>query len=148
MSKNFLGTFENSIHKMRVVIPAPLKELFSKEAENKVVCTLGKHNSILIYPLDNWLALREKLFNGNDQQRKLWGFFVHWATTPQELEGPGRIRIPEKLLAKAELLDTDKLVIKGQDSYITLWHPDRFETIVEPENEEVPESLDFNDIQV
>ena len=148
MSKNFLGTYENSIHKMRVVIPAPLKELFSKEAENKVVCTLGKHNSILIYPLDNWLALREKLFNGDEQQRKHWGFLVHWATTPQELEGPGRIRIPEKLLAKAGLLETEKLIIKGQDSFITLWHPDRFVSIVEPENEVVPDSLSFNDIQV
>jgi DNA-binding transcriptional regulator/RsmH inhibitor MraZ len=133
---------------MRVVIPAPLKELFSVEAKNKVVCTLGKHNSILIYPLDNWYALREKMFNGSDQQRKHWGFLVHWASTEQELEGPGRIRIPEKLLAKADLLHTDKLIIKGQDSFITLWHPERFASIVEPENEEVPESLDFNDIQV
>ena len=148
MSKNFLGEYENAIHKGRIVFPAPFKELFSEEAENKVVCTLGKHNSILIYPLDNWHALREKLFNGGIEQRELWEFFVHWASPPQELEGPGRIRISDKLLEGADLLKAEKLVIKGHDSFITLWHPDRFKSIVETEKKVIPKNLNFSDIQV
>ena len=148
MGMNFFGTYENSIHKMRVVIPAPLKEQFSKDSDKKVICTLGEHNSIVIFPLDNWLLLREKLSNGTEQQRKHWGFLVHWASTPQELEGPGRVRIPDKLLKRADLWDAEKLVIKGQDSFVSLWHPDRYISVVENEFDEVPESFSFNDIQV
>jgi len=130
------------------VIPAPFKDLFSEEAENMVVCTLGKHDCILIYPLDNWHALRDKLFNGGEEERELWEFFVHWATPPQVLEGPGRIRISEKLLEKADLMKAERLVIKGQDSFMTLWHPDRFKSIVEAEKKNVPRNLNFHNIQV
>jgi hypothetical protein len=41
MSGEFLGIFENSVHKQRVIIPASFKKKFAEEAMRSVVVTLG-----------------------------------------------------------------------------------------------------------
>ncbi|MCL2063674.1 MAG: protein MraZ [Candidatus Cloacimonetes bacterium] len=129
MSGDFLGIYENSVHKMRVVIPAVLKNKFSAAAKETVICTLGPNNSVAIYPLDNWNALKEKLNKGDERSRTLLNNLIDFACLEQKLEGPGRIRIGDELLKTAGIVDS--VIIKGDGSYITLWNPDTFRAIRE-----------------
>jgi division/cell wall cluster transcriptional repressor MraZ len=121
MSGEFLGIFENAVHKQRVIIPAAFKKKFSEEAEKKVVVTLGPNNTIAIYPLDCWKATLERLKNGDEHSHKLRTQLIDFAMTEQELEGPGRVRIHEMLLNEVDI--TDSVVIKGEGHYISLWNP-------------------------
>jgi len=125
MSGQFIGYFENAVHKQRVIIPAAFKKKFSEEARRTVVVTLGPLNTIAIFPLDCWNSFLDKLAAGDDDDQDLRTQLIDFAVTEQELEGPGRIRIPEQLLEEANI--TDSVIIKGELHYISLWNPDEFQ---------------------
>ncbi|HPN41539.1 MAG TPA: protein MraZ [Candidatus Cloacimonadota bacterium] len=124
MSGQFIGYFENAVHKQRVIIPAAFKKKFSEEARRTVVVTLGPLNTIAIFPLDCWNSFLDKLAGGDDDDQELRTQLIDFAVTEQELEGPGRIRIPEQLLAEANI--GDSVIIKGELHYISLWDPAEF----------------------
>ncbi len=124
MSGQFVGYFENSVHKQRVIIPAAFKKKFSEEANRSVVVTIGPLNTIAIFPLDNWVDMLDRLADGDEDDQDLRTQLIDFAVTEQELEGPGRIRIPEQLLAEANIQDS--VIIKGELHYISLWNPDEF----------------------
>lgn len=125
MSGQFIGYFENSVHKQRVIIPAPFKKKFADEARKTVVVTLGPLNTIAIFPLDCWNDMLKRLAEGTEEDQELRTQLIDFAVTEQELEGPGRIRIPEQLLEEANI--TDSVIIKGELHYISLWNPDEFQ---------------------
>jgi len=127
MSGEFLGYSENSVHKQRVIVPASFKKKFSPEANRSVVVTLGPNDTIAIYPLDSWRETLERLKAGDDKARQLRTQLIDFAMLEQELEGPGRVRIHEQLLEDANI--TDKVIIKGEGHYISLWNPDVFSTV-------------------
>ncbi len=127
MSGEFLGTFENSVHKQRVMIPAGFKKKFSEEAKRRVVVTVGPNGTIAIFPLDCWNITLERLKSGNEHSRCLMTQLREFAMTEQELEGPGRLRISEQLLSEAGI--TDSVVIKGEGHYISLRNPEVYKQI-------------------
>lgn len=127
MSGEFLGTFENSVHKQRVIIPAVFKKKFADEAVRSVVVTMGPNDTIAIYPLDNWRATLERLKNGDDHARQLRTQLIDFAMMEQELEGPGRIRIQDMLLEEVGI--TDSVIIKGEGHYISLWNPEAYNAV-------------------
>ncbi|HOQ81184.1 MAG TPA: protein MraZ [Candidatus Cloacimonadota bacterium] len=127
MSGDFLGTFENSVNKQRITIPAPFKAKFSSEAEQNVIITIGPNHSIAIYPLDNWNALQERAENGDEKVKKLIYNLKDFAIPEQPLEGPGRVRISEELLNIANI--NESVIIKGEGSYISLWNPEKFKQL-------------------
>jgi len=124
VSGDFLGTFENSVNKQRVIIPAPFKAKFLHEADQSVIVTIGPNQSIAIYPLDNWNLLKEKANSGDERARRFLNNLIDFACPEQALEGPGRIRISDELLDIANISET--VIIKGEGSYITLWNPEKF----------------------
>lgn len=124
MSGEFLGTFENSVNKQRIIIPAPFKAKFSASAKQGVVVTIGPNNSVAIYPLDNWIQLKDKMKSSDDRSRRFLNNLVDFACPEQQLEGPGRIRISEELLDIANI--SESVIIKGEGSYISLWNPETF----------------------
>ena len=146
MSGQFIGYFENAVHNQRVVIPASFKKKFSDAAMRTVILTAGPRNSIAVYPLDCWNATLEKLAAGDERQRKLRTHLIDCAVTEQELEGPGRIRIPELLLTDADI--TDSVVIKGEQTYITLWNPSEFKAKRQKDREENLREFDTDIYQV
>jgi len=127
MSGEFLGYFENSVHKQRVIVPASFKKKFADEAARSVVVTLGPNDTIAIYPLDSWKDTLVRLKAGDDKARQLRTQLIDFAMTEQELEGPGRIRIHEQLLADSGI--SDSVIIKGEGHYISLWNPEIFNQI-------------------
>ncbi|MBP7899193.1 MAG: division/cell wall cluster transcriptional repressor MraZ, partial [Candidatus Syntrophosphaera sp.] len=61
---------------------------------------------------------------GDEIQRRFRTRLIDCAVTEAELEGPGRIRIPERQLAEAGIKDS--VIVKGEMHYITLWNPDDY----------------------
>jgi len=127
MSGEFLGIFENSVHKQRVIIPASFKKKFSEESRRAVIVTLGANDTIAIYPIDNWHDTLERLKNGTDRNKQLRTQLIDFAMQEQELEGPGRIRIHEMLLDEVNI--SDSVIIKGEGHYISLWNPKVYNAI-------------------
>jgi MraZ protein len=127
MSGEFLGTFENSVNKLRVIIPAPFKARFSAASKQTVICTVGPDNSIAIYPLDNWNNLKDKLKNGDDRAKRLLNHLIDFACPEQQLECNGRFRIGDELLEITGI--SDSVIIKGEGTYISLWNPETFKAI-------------------
>lgn len=121
MSGEFLGIFENSVHKQRVIIPAAFKKKFSEESGRSVIVTLGPNSTIAIYPVDNWESTLLRLKAGNDRANQLRTQLIDFAMMEQELEGPGRVRIHDMLLAEVNIKDS--VIIKGEGHYISLWNP-------------------------
>jgi division/cell wall cluster transcriptional repressor MraZ len=124
MSGPFIGYSENAVHNNRVIIPAAFKRKFAEEANRTVVITVGPLNSIALYPLDSWFATLDALAKGDEIQRRFRTRLIDCAVTEAELEGPGRIRIPERQLAEAGIKDS--VIVKGEIHYITLWNPDDY----------------------
>lgn len=122
MSGEFLGIFENSVHKQRIIIPASFKKKFAEEACRSVVVTLGPNNTIAIYPLDCWKSTLERLKSGDDRAKQLRTQLIDFAMMEQELEGPGRVRIHELLLDEVGIFDS--VILKGEGHYISLWNPE------------------------
>jgi len=122
MSGEFLGIFENSVHKQRVIIPASFKKKFAEEAGRSVVVTLGPNNTIAIYPLDCWKSTLQRLKEGDERAKQLRTQLIDFAQMEQELEGPGRVRIHDMLLSEVEI--DDSVIIKGEGHYISLWNPE------------------------
>ena len=127
MSGGFIGTYENSVHKMRVIIPAQLKSKFSVASKQTVICTTGSDNSIEIYPLDKWNELQDKKDTCSEAEKRIIDIKGWFAIDEQKLEGPGRIRLNEELMEHAGI--TDSVIIKGERSFISLWSPENYQKV-------------------
>ncbi|PID30148.1 MAG: protein MraZ [Candidatus Cloacimonadota bacterium] len=127
MSSEFLGTWENSVNKKRIMIPAELKKKFGPNAKNSVICSFGPDAYIVVYPLDNWKKLSEKLRKGDERQRDLLNDLRDFASPEQSIEGPGRIKLTDELMELAGI--TDKVVIRGEGDFISVWSPEEFRRV-------------------
>lgn len=125
MSGEFLGTFTNSVNKQKwITIPAALKKKFSPMAKQTVVITIGPEENIAIFPLDNWLSKIEVLKSGSDKDIQLLVTLRTFATSEQKVETSGRIKIGNELLEIARI--NDKVIIKGEGNFISVWNPDKY----------------------
>jgi DNA-binding transcriptional regulator/RsmH inhibitor MraZ len=130
MSGEFLGTFENSIHKSRIMIPASFKKKFAPEANKTVIVTIGPDGTVAVFPLDTWLKMREQLETSVEpDDKELLDNLIEFSMPEQELEGPGRVRISDELLKMSSIKDFAK--IKGEGHFITLWNPEKLAAIRE-----------------
>ncbi len=127
MSGEFLGTFENAVHKQRIIIPAEFRKKFSVASKQTVIATMGPYQNIVIYPLDNWAALRDRLKQGTPDQRDLLEYLRHFATPEEQLEGPGRIKLSDELLDEAGI--QSKVVLKGEGDFISVWSPETYKAV-------------------
>ena len=142
MANYFWGEQTNTVHKMRVVIPSQFKSILpeesmdSKESIKTVVVTLGRNGEILVYPVKAW----EKIFKRNAEKNKRFLKYHLKYVYTQELEGPGRIRISEKLQAITGVKDKVEAIIRGEGSHMSIWHPD-----VYAEYEKTTDNIDPNE---
>jgi DNA-binding transcriptional regulator/RsmH inhibitor MraZ len=122
-SGDFLGSAEVSVYKQRFMLPTQFQKKLSPAAKQTFVLTKGTEpNTLVMYPLDNWNLLIQKLKNGSDEDQGLLIELYDYAMTEQALEGPGRLKICSDLLAEAAIQDT--AIIKGDGSYLTIITPE------------------------
>ena len=125
MSGEFLGTFLNSVNKQKwVTIPATFKKKFAPTAKQAVIVSIGPEANIAIYPLDNWKQKIEDLKNGTERDKKLLLNLRTFASSEQKMEANGRIKISDELIEIANI--NEKVIIKGEGNFISVWNPERY----------------------
>ena len=146
MSGEFLGTFKNSVNKLKwITIPAAFKKKFNTQVKQTVVITLGPNGNIAIYPLDNWNEKIDKLKNGTDRDKQLLSNLRTFASSEQKIEQNGRIKIGTELLEIANI--KDKVIIKGSGNYISVWSPQNYEQFRQKRLEEHKKLFNSMDYQ-
>jgi len=124
MSGQFIGSSDNAISNNRITVPAKFKKKFSPSAKETVIVTVGLTNDhIAIFPLDYWNNLCQKLRNGSQDQREALQSYFDYAED-QKIEAHGRIRLKNDILNMTGI--KNKIIIKGEGSYFSLWEPEAF----------------------
>ncbi len=108
--------------KGRMALPTRFRESVQVVAESKLVVTIDmRERCLLMYPLPEWEVVQrklEELSNIREQARLLQRLLIGHATD-LELDGSGRILLPQMLRDFAEL--DKKLVLVGQGNKIEIW---------------------------
>ena len=119
-----IGQYNHSIDdKKRLAIPNKFKSVFGK----KVVVTRGLDTCVFVYTIKEWGKIAEKLVSGSlgsKDSRDLNRFFLSGATEV-EVDGAGRILIPEYLKEFAKL--KDKVIFAGLYSRAEIWNEEEWE---------------------
>jgi len=144
MSGEFLGTYTNSVNKGKwITIPSSFKKKFSPEARNLVVVTIGPGSTLAVFPLDNWQDKINNLKNSSENDIQLMVSLRHFASE-QKMETNGRIKIDDDLLTLINF--DDKVVLKGEGNFISIWKPEDFEKFRQEkiqEHRRLFDSLDY-----
>lgn len=128
MSVVFLGRYSHNLDaKGRIALPARFRD---KLAEG-VVVTRGFDPCLLVYPLDAWMPLAERvaaLSISDPDVRKLRRMLFADAVDVQ-LDGQGRVLIPSELRAYASI--EREAVVVGVHTFIEIWTPETWEAQAE-----------------
>ena len=117
--------------KGRLAIPSRYRERLLARSDGQVVVTVDRSFCLLIYPLSDWEEIERKLNRLpalNKQARRLQQFMVGYATD-LELDGHGRILLPQALRDFAELGRQTMLI--GQGNRFELWDEERWNARLE-----------------
>lgn len=124
----FLGRHNHNLDaKGRLALPARFRD---KLAEG-VVVTRGFDPCLLVYPLDAWMPLAERvaaLSISDPDVRKLRRMLFADAVDAQ-LDGQGRILIPSELRAYASI--EREAVVVGVHTFMEIWIPETWESQAE-----------------
>ena len=133
----FMGTFYNSIDaKNRIIIPSKHRESLG----GKCVITKGMDKCLVIYSIEDWEKMVEKIAQLPESDADVRAFIRHRFANAQECEfdKQGRINIPVQL---KEYAGIDKeLVTLGAMKTIEIWSRELWET---PDNEGNMDDNDF-----
>ena len=116
------GEFEHVIdEKGRMFIPSK----FRAELGCRFVLTKSVNNCLVAYPTADWEAFEEKLKSyPSNKATPLLRFFVG-SSQDMELDGQGRILVPQKLRSYAGL---DKnIVVVGMIDHLEIWDAEAWE---------------------
>ena len=114
--------------KGRLAIPTRYREEILRLANGRMVITVDRDHSLLLYPLPEWEEIERKLVklpSFNLQARRLQRLLIGHATEV-ELDGNGRILLPPLLREFASL---DKAVVMiGQGNKFEIWDEAKWNT--------------------
>ena len=121
----FIGEHLHTIDsKKRIAIPSK----FRKEIGKSVVITRGMDECLVVYPLEEWKILADKLSKLPISQKEARRFarIILGGATKVELDKLGRILIPDYLKEYAGL--NKNVVITGLYNRLEIWDKHKWET--------------------
>lgn len=122
----FLGQYVHTIdEKGRLTIPAKFRGPLSAG----LVITRWLDRCLVIYPMETWRVLRERIAGLPTTDRNVRDFrrLVYAGATDTVPDGQGRVNIPQPLREYAGL--DGQVVIVGCDNYIEVWSPEAWEEV-------------------
>lgn len=137
----FIGEYTASIDdKARVNIPAK----FRPNLKNKVVVTRGLDNSLVLYTLDEWKKLAEKLASLpiSTANTRAFSRLMLAGAMDCDIDKQGRIILPGYLKEYAKI--SKKIVFAGLYSRIEIWSEElwnKYKTQTERDSNEIAEQL-------
>ncbi len=123
----FIGHFTHTIDsKGRLSIPVKFREEINSDSKGIVYITTDLDPCLVVYTLDEWNALLEKInnFPVMNQGVKAYRRLLFSRATECTLDKQGRILIPQNLRDYAGLSGDTYLV--GNDKKIEIWHPKKW----------------------
>lgn len=119
----FIGSYAITMDaKGRMAIPAKVRDALASVCEGRLVVTAHtEERCLLVYPEPQWLDLQPKieaLPNIHRKARRMQRLLLGYAT-PMELDGNGRVLLPQTLRDYANL--EKKLMLIGQGKKLELW---------------------------
>jgi MraZ protein len=112
--------------KGRLKIPAIFRGLVQARSGVDVFVTSVKGDSVLIYPIDVWSELEERVLKAPTQNPALKRFMdrVSYFGQPGELDPQGRVLIPQRLRQGASIVGEVRVL--GRINYLEVWNEQRF----------------------
>lgn len=113
----FIGEYTHTAdEKKRISLPSK----FRKELGSKVVVTRGVDNCLFLYPHKTWLEIsNETTREGHLKRDTRYTRFLYSGASEVEVDGSGRVLVPEFLREFAELKNT--VVLTGVHDRIEIW---------------------------
>jgi MraZ protein len=124
----FLGEYEVAIDaKGRFLLPAGLRKQLPEGAGERFVINRGFENCLVLYTMDVWKVLSDKMNKLNDFNQKERAFkrlFLNGASIV-ELDSAGRMLLPKNLMEYAAL--SKDMVLAAQGNKVELWDRDAYQ---------------------
>ncbi len=137
----FLGEYKHNLdYKGRVAVP----KKFRSDLARGAILTKGLDGCLFLYPKNSWKALTERIqeLSVTQSDTRAFGRYLFGGASEMEFDQLGRIKIPEYLLAYANIQKNAVLV--GLLDRIEIWSPKLWERQVkklETRGEEISEKL-------
>jgi MraZ protein len=109
--------------KGRLAIPAKHREVLSALSQNRLVITIEPSGCLLIYPEAEWIPVRDQLNTLSGGQMPIRRLIIGHAED-MEMDGAGRILIPARLRALAQL--SKEVALVGMGNKFELWDEARW----------------------
>jgi MraZ protein len=118
----FRGSFEHSVDsKGRVSVPSKFREIISERFEGKLILTMDLDNCIMVYPVEEWERVEEKIKALPQSQKEVKDYmrFIFSNASECELDRQGRILIPPALRERAGL--NKSVMVVGIINKMEIW---------------------------
>ena len=125
----FRGSFEHSVDaKGRVSVPSRFREILSERYEGKLVLTMDFDKCVMIYPLEEWERVEEKIKSLPQSQKEVKDYtrFVFSNAAECELDKQGRILIPPPLREGARI--SKSVIVVGILNKMEIWDKGAWDT--------------------
>jgi MraZ protein len=125
----FRGSFEHSVDsKGRVSVPSRFREIISERYEGKLILTMDFDKCIMVYPLEEWERVEEKIKSLPQSQKEVKDYtrFVFSNAAECELDKQGRILIPPSLREGARI--NKSVMVVGILNKMEIWDKAAWET--------------------
>ena len=112
-------------------MPAGLRKQLPEDQQTEFVLNKGLGNCLVLYPLSVWEKELTKIQARNQYVKKNRDF-TRWfmqGASPVNLDGNGRILLPKRLLAHANL--KKEIVLASQIDKVEIWDKAAYDTWVE-----------------
>lgn len=118
----FRGSFEHSVDsKGRVSVPSRFRDIIAERYEGKLVLTMDFDKCIMVYPLEEWERVEEKLRSLPQSQKEVKDYmrYIYSNASECELDKQGRILIPPPLRESARI--NKGVIVVGMLNKMEIW---------------------------
>ena len=124
----FMGEYRHSLDaKNRMIIPAKFRD----ELGNTFVVTKGLDGCLTVYTSSQWTKIIEQLekLPTTKKEARQYVRYLTSKASECELDGQGRIQLPQVLVAAADI--KKKCVVVGAADHVEIWSEERWNTYEE-----------------
>lgn len=125
---SFLGEYEVAIDaKGRFLLPAGFRKQLPEGLGERFVVNRGFENCLVLYTMDVWEVLANKMSKLNDfnpKERAFKRLFLNGANIV-ELDSAGRLNLPKNLMEYAGL--SKEMIVAAQGNKVELWDKDAYQ---------------------
>jgi MraZ protein len=122
----FLGEYQHSVDsKGRLVLPSRFRD----RLERGLVVTKGQERCLYVFPIDKWDQEVEQVNNlpRTDRRSRNYARSFFGSASDQQLDGQGRIQIPQPLREYASL--AKDVVVIGVADRVEIWNVESWASV-------------------